>query len=96
MREAAEHIFIGKLHRLRLRERGAGYPLNLHHNVFLVENGRELLAEYDIALTLDAIGRVATLRGGVPDPAGELERGAILERLGVITVPEVPLPVPAL
>jgi len=49
-------------------------------------------ADYEVALTLQALLRLHAPHGGlVPEGAVE-ESGAILERLGVIAVPAVPLP----
>jgi len=49
-------------------------------------------ADYDVALTLQALLRLHAIDGG-PVPEGAVEEsGAILERLGVIAVPAVPLP----
>ena len=48
-------------------------------------------ADYETALTLDALVRLRSLTG---EPADELEaeRDGIFERLGVVKVPEPPLP----
>ncbi len=52
-----------------------------------LELARELEADYEVALTLEALGRT---RLGGPDT--EAESKAILERLGVVSTPRVPLP----
>ena len=52
-----------------------------------LELARELEADYEVALTLEALGRT---RLGEPD--AEVESKAILERLGVVSTPRVPLP----
>ena len=49
--------------------------------------GRELEADYEVALTLEALGRTR-----LGDPNAEAESKAILERLGVVSTPRVPLP----
>lgn len=51
-------------------------------------------ADYEIALTLRALTEFARVTGGPTDTEAEQESTAILDRLGVVTVPEVPL-VPA-
>jgi class 3 adenylate cyclase/tetratricopeptide (TPR) repeat protein len=50
---------------------------------------RERDAVYEVALTLDAIARLRASRGAEPDD--EDERRALVERLGLIAVPAVPL-----
>src|SRR6266404_5702308 len=78
LRKAAQHIFIGKLHRLRLRERCAGNPLNLHHDVFLVENRRELLAE-----TCEQQDRAGKQKNGYGDHRqGRADRGGQCGTIG--------------
>ena len=52
-----------------------------------LELARELEADYEVALTLEALGRT---RLGDPDAAAESK--AILDRLGVVSTPRVPLP----
>ena len=49
---------------------------------------RELKAEFEVALTLRAMAAVG--RDGADDLRAESD--AILERLGVVSVPRVPLP----
>jgi hypothetical protein len=44
-------------------------------------------ADYEVALTLEAVGRTR-----LGDPDAEAESRAILERLGVLSTPVVPLP----
>jgi class 3 adenylate cyclase/tetratricopeptide (TPR) repeat protein len=55
---------------------------------------RDRSAEYEVALTLLAQGRLARQAGDEPDPAAEKACQGILERLGVRSTPDVPLPVP--
>ena len=52
-----------------------------------LELARELEADYEVALTLEALGRTR-----LGDPDAEAESKAILERLGVVSTPRVPLP----
>jgi tetratricopeptide (TPR) repeat protein len=52
-----------------------------------LELGRELDADYEVALTLEALGRTR-----LGDPDAEAKSKAILERLGVVSTPQVPLP----
>ena len=52
-----------------------------------LELARELGADYQVALTLEALGRI---RAG--DPEAVREATAIFERLGVVSTPLVPLP----
>jgi hypothetical protein len=52
-----------------------------------LELGRELDADYEVALTLEALGRT-----GLGDLGAESKSQAILERLGVVSTPRVPLP----
>jgi len=52
-----------------------------------LELARELDADYEVALTLQALGRT-----GFGDGDTEAESEAILERLGVVSTPLVPLP----
>jgi class 3 adenylate cyclase/tetratricopeptide (TPR) repeat protein len=52
-------------------------------------------ARYEVALTLQAKGRVLRMTGEPGWEAAELEADSILEGLGVVRTPEVPLPVPA-
>jgi tetratricopeptide (TPR) repeat protein len=58
-------------------------------------DARERGAEYEIGLTLEAMGRLRRRLGEEPDAAMELEFRGIFNRLGVCSTPEVPLPVPA-
>lgn len=55
------------------------------------ENFGIMNADYEVALTLNALARVQGLAG---EPAGDLEaeRDAILEKLGVLEIKEPPLP----
>lgn len=55
-----------------------------------VDEARERNATYELALSLDAL---ATLAGVTGDGASDLERerDAILERLGVVGIPGIPL-----
>jgi tetratricopeptide (TPR) repeat protein len=52
-----------------------------------LELARELEASYEVALTLEALART-----GLGPPEAEAESQAILERLGVLSTPLVPLP----
>ena len=52
-----------------------------------LELARELEADYEVALTLEALGRTR-----LGDPDAEAESKAILDRLGVVSTPRVPLP----
>ena len=52
-----------------------------------LELARELEADYEVALTLEALGRT-----GLGNAEAEAESQAILERLGVVSTPRVPLP----
>ena len=52
-----------------------------------LELARELDADYEVALTLEALGRTR-----LGDPEAEAESRRILERLGVLSTPRVPLP----
>jgi hypothetical protein len=51
-------------------------------------------ADYEIGLTLRAMVEFARVGGEPADNDVEEESKAILDRLGVVTVPEVPLPAP--
>jgi tetratricopeptide (TPR) repeat protein len=55
-----------------------------------VDEARERNASYELALSLDALAALAGLTG---DDVGDLEqeRDAILERLGVVAIPSLPL-----
>jgi len=53
--------------------------------------GRLREARFEIALTLEALARLAELRGTSPDPELRAESRSILGRLGVESLPEVPL-----
>ena len=55
-----------------------------------LEAGRSRNARYEIALTLDAMARVAELEG-VADAARRAEADELLAALGVVQVPTVPL-----
>lgn len=52
-----------------------------------VDLAREREADYELALTLEALART-----GLGDSGAETESKAILERLGVLSTPRVPLP----
>jgi class 3 adenylate cyclase/tetratricopeptide (TPR) repeat protein len=52
-----------------------------------LELARELDADYEVAMTLEALGRTR-----LGEPGSEAESKAILERLGVVSTPRVPLP----
>jgi hypothetical protein len=52
-----------------------------------LELARGVDADYEVALTLEALGRT-----GLGNPEAESESRAILERLGVLSTPLVPLP----
>ena len=52
---------------------------------------RELDAVFDVALTLDAIVRLAVTQTGIVDVAARKEADALFTRLGVVRVLEVPL-----
>jgi tetratricopeptide (TPR) repeat protein len=58
-------------------------------------DARERGAEYEVGLTLEAMGRLKRQLGEEPDAAMELDCRGIFNRLGVRFTPEVPLPVPA-
>ena len=51
-------------------------------------------ADYEIGLTLRALSQFARVADEHTDPAVEGESKAILARLGVVEVPEIPLPAP--
>jgi class 3 adenylate cyclase/tetratricopeptide (TPR) repeat protein len=53
-------------------------------------HGREQTQDYEIALTLVARGRLEAWAGTSGDPEADREAAAILERLGVDLVPDVP------
>jgi hypothetical protein len=56
-----------------------------------LEIGREARADYEIALTLEARGRLAELRGDQATARAAAEESqAILERLGIVSTPSVP------
>ncbi|MFL5920002.1 MAG: AAA family ATPase [Gaiellaceae bacterium] len=93
-------VVVANLHRLRACAlmqagdlEGAGEALaeSLRLARLEDENFGIRSADYEIALTLGAIVRLRSLTG---EPADELEseRDAIFERLGVVAVPEPPLP----
>jgi hypothetical protein len=52
-----------------------------------LELARELEADYEVALTLEALSRA-----GFGNAEAEAESRGILERLGVVSTPRVPLP----
>jgi hypothetical protein len=87
-----KHLFSAVLQRLR------GYPLQegdqdgalrcLGESLRL---GRSVGAEYEVAMTLEALARLA-LAGGRASASDYLgEARFILERLGVVSTPRVPL-----
>ena len=53
--------------------------------------GRARSSDYEVALTLDAMLALDRLRGTPRDEAVALESAAIFSRLGVVSLPEVPL-----
>ncbi len=57
--------------------------------------GRSRKADYEVALTLDALARLCRIEGDPHAEAPERESRSILERLHVVSLPEVPLPAPA-
>ena len=52
--------------------------------------GAEQNAKYELALTLDALAALARMTGAEVGRL-EKERDAILERLGAVSIPEIPL-----
>jgi class 3 adenylate cyclase/tetratricopeptide (TPR) repeat protein len=93
-------VVVANLHRLRawgLMQagdlEGAGKALDESLRLARLEDENFGIrsADYEIALTLDALARLRSL---TREPADELEaeRDAIFERLGVVKVPEPPLP----
>jgi tetratricopeptide (TPR) repeat protein/class 3 adenylate cyclase len=56
---------------------------------------RELGASYEVALTLDALVRLAMLETGIVDVAARNEADALFTTLGLVRAPEVPLNAPA-
>ncbi|HSD49573.1 MAG TPA: tetratricopeptide repeat protein, partial [Actinomycetota bacterium] len=74
----------------RLEEADAAFVASL-------EDARSRGADFQVALTLMAMWRLARLRGGRPSPEWREESGAILARLGVVAVAAPPIstvPVP--
>ena len=58
-----------------------------------IESGRARDADYEVALTMVALARLAALEGDAATAARlETESSTLLERLGVLSLPEVPLP----
>ncbi|MDP9225904.1 MAG: tetratricopeptide repeat protein, partial [Actinomycetota bacterium] len=57
-----------------------------------LRSARERNADYEIALTLRALGRLARAQGRDPAADGQSESRSILDRLGVVAVPEHPIP----
>jgi hypothetical protein len=47
--------------------------------------------QFDIALSLDAIIRLARVTADRTPAAFEVERAELLEQLGVVSIPEIPL-----
>jgi tetratricopeptide (TPR) repeat protein len=58
--------------------------------------GREAGAKYEVALTLQALGRLARIDGVREAESAQLEAQSILDGLGVVRTPEVPLRVTVL
>jgi tetratricopeptide (TPR) repeat protein len=80
------HPFLERLHGYALVQARRADEAGLHLERSL-ELARELGADYQVALTLEALGRT-----GVGDPDAVPESTAIFERLGVVSTPVVPLP----
>jgi Asp-tRNA(Asn)/Glu-tRNA(Gln) amidotransferase A subunit family amidase len=55
-------------------------------------SGREIGADYEVALTITALARLDYLQVASQDAALRAESRSIYERLGVLSVPVVPLP----
>jgi class 3 adenylate cyclase/tetratricopeptide (TPR) repeat protein len=51
-------------------------------------------AAYEVALSLRALGDLARVTGEPVDEEADRESRSILDRLGVVTIPDLPLPVP--
>ncbi|HEU4356467.1 MAG TPA: adenylate/guanylate cyclase domain-containing protein [Actinomycetota bacterium] len=68
----------------RLDEAGSAFAASL-------ENARSRGADFQVALTLMAMWRLARLRGDRPSPEWRTEGGAILARLGVVAVAAPPI-----
>jgi hypothetical protein len=49
-------------------------------------------ADYEVALTLEAVARLCALRGEAAASEAEAERDEIFARLGVVAVAQPPLP----
>ena len=64
----------------------------LHESLDAAERRR---ADYEVAFTLSALGRLARRRGEAPDPDQEAKARALMDELGVVWTPDVPLPDPA-
>jgi len=56
--------------------------------------GRERGAEHEVAFTLQALLRLARVAGWAPGDGWRSESGVLLDRLGIVAVPAVPLPPP--
>ncbi|HEX5949707.1 MAG TPA: hypothetical protein VFZ96_01800, partial [Actinomycetota bacterium] len=56
--------------------------------------GRERGAEHEVAFTLQGLLRHARVAGSAPGDGWRTESGVLLERLGIVAVPAVPLPPP--
>jgi class 3 adenylate cyclase/tetratricopeptide (TPR) repeat protein len=80
------HPFLERLHGYALVQARRTEEAGPHLERSL-ELARELGADYEVALTLEALGRT-----GVGDPEAVPESTAIFERLGVVSTPLVPLP----
>ncbi|MET0563717.1 MAG: tetratricopeptide repeat protein [Gaiellaceae bacterium] len=93
-------VVVANLHRLRAWAlmqagdlEGAGTALDESLRLARLEDENFGIrsADYETALTLDALVRLRSLTGESPDEL-EAERDGIFERLGVVKVPEPPLP----
>jgi class 3 adenylate cyclase/tetratricopeptide (TPR) repeat protein len=54
--------------------------------------GRSVGADYEVALSLEGMARLARLRGGRSPGSYLAEAKSILQRLGVVSTPRIPLP----
>jgi hypothetical protein len=58
-----------------------------------LESGRARDADYEVALTMVALAQLASVEGDAPRAEQlEYEGSQLLERLGVLSLPQVPLP----
>jgi class 3 adenylate cyclase/tetratricopeptide (TPR) repeat protein len=78
--------FLERLHGYALVQARRAQEAGAHLEQSL-ELARELAADYEVALTLEALART-----GLGAQEAEAESRAILERLGVVSTPAVPLP----